>query len=164
MTTHDDVALDDDRAPMTLDERAVWVYLAVLIATTALYLAIVVPRALSTPIEQVEWVTPMIWSLGLSIGATIVGSILVAIGSAVSLAAKGRKPQVELSSDARDKDIKRLGNRSTQGAIGAGLFAALVLAMIDADTFWIGNAVWIAGVVGGLVETTVKIRAYRRGF
>jgi len=40
----------------------------------------------------------------------------------------------------------------------------LVLAMTGADLFWIGNLVFLAGTVGGLVETITKIVAYRRGF
>ncbi|WP_159448785.1 hypothetical protein [Demequina sp. NBRC 110053] len=155
---------EDERGPMTLDERSVWVYLVVLIATTVTYAAVVIPRALAGPIEDVEWVVPMIWAIGISIVGTVVGSILGAIGSAVGLAARGRDPETDLSSDERDKEIERLGNRSTQGVIGAGMLAALVLAMVDADSFWIGNALFVTGAIAGLVETIVKIRAYRRGF
>ena len=155
---------DDDRAPMTLDERAVWTYLIVLVLTSGAYAAVVIPRALATPIEDVEWVVPMLWAIGLCIVGTVLGAIAGAIGSAVGQAARGRDPEVEHGSDERDKEIERLGDRKTQGIIGAGMLAALILAMVDADTFWIGNALFATGTVAGLVETAVKIRAYRRGF
>lgn len=155
---------EDEPGPMTVDERAVWVYLALLIATTGAYLAVVVPRALEGPIDQVEWVVPMIWAIAVTVVGTVLGAIAGAIGSAVRLAARGRDPESELGSDERDKEIDRLGDRRSQGVIGAGMLAALILAMVDADAFWIGNALFLAGAIAGLVETVVKIRAYRRGF
>ncbi|MDN4480642.1 hypothetical protein [Demequina muriae] len=155
---------DDERAPMTMEERAVWVYLVVFVATSVAYFAVVVPRALSQPIDEVSWVVPMLWAIGISIGGTIIGSILAAVGSAIGLAARGRNPELELGSDERDKQIERLGNRATATVVSFGMLAVLVLAMIDADTFWIGNAAFLSGFVGALVEAFVKIRAYRRGF
>lgn len=155
---------DDERAPMTMEERAVWVYLVVFVATSVAYFAVVVPRALSQPIDEVSWVVPMLWAIGISIGGTIIGSILAAVGSAIGLAARGRNPELELGSDERDKQIERLGNRATGAVVSTGMLGVLVLAMIDADTFWIGNAAFLSGFVGALVEALVKIRAYRRGF
>jgi len=155
---------DDERGPMTMEERAVWVYLVVFLATSITYFAIVIPRAVEGPIEDVSWVVPMLWAIGISIVGTIVGSIVAAIASAIGLAARGRDPEVELGSDERDKEINRLGSRATYGVVSAGLLAVLALAMVDADTFWIGNVAFLAGFVGALVEAFVKIRAYRRGF
>ncbi|MFW2512755.1 hypothetical protein ACNI3K_03155 [Demequina sp. SO4-13] len=165
MNTHEQrLPEDDERAPMTMEERAVWVYLVVFVATSVAYFVVVVPRALSQPIDEVSWVVPMLWAIGISIGGTIVGSILAAVGSAIGLAARGRNPELELGSDERDKQIERLGNRATATVVSTGMLAVLVLAMIDANTFWIGNAAFLSGFVGALVEAFVKIRAYRRGF
>ena len=155
---------DDDPVIMTAEERTVWVYLAVVIITSAIYFAVVIPRALSQPIEDVSWITPMLWTLGLSILGTIVGSIVGAIGGAIGLAIRGIDPKGQLEGDMRDKDIKRLGDRRGAVIASGAMFGVLVLAMIGADLFWIGNLVFLAGTVGGIVETTVKIRAYRRGF
>lgn len=66
-------------------------------------------------------------------------------------------------SDVRDREIDRRGQRASFGVLGAGFGAALVLAMVDADTFWIGNALFLFGTVGAIVETTTKILLYRRG-
>lgn len=155
---------DDERAPMTMNERGAWVSLVMFVATSVAYGAVVVPRALSEPIEQVSWVVPMLWAIGIAIVGTIAGSITAAIGSAIGLALRGRDPSVELDSDVRDQEIDWLGTRATQGVTGMGLLAVLVLAMLGADVFWIGNAAFATGAVGAIVETTVKIRAYRRGF
>lgn len=155
---------DDDPIVMTAEERTVWVYLAVVIITSTTYFAVVTPRALSQPIEDVSWITPMLWTLGFSILGTIIGSILGVIGGAVGLAIRGIEPKGQLEGDMRDKDIKRLGDRRAAVVSGGAMFGVLVLAMIGADLFWIGNLVFLAGTVGGIIETTAKIRAYRRGF
>ena len=155
---------DDDPIVMTAEERSVWVYLAVVAITSTAYFAVVIPRAVSQPIEDVSWITPMLWTLGFSIVGTIVGSIVGAIGGAVGLAIRGIEPKGELEGDLRDKDIKRLGDRRAAAVSGGAMFGVLVLAIIGADLFWIGNLVFLAGTVGAFVETITKIVAYRRGF
>jgi len=159
---HDET--EDERVPMTMDERGVWVYLVAVVVTSGAYLAVMIPRTLSEPIAEISWVTPMLWALGVSVFSTIVGSIVAAIGSAVTISTRGDNPKVELASDERDKEIKRYGDRKTYGILGASMFVTLVLAMIGADLFWIANAVFVFGTTGAIVETIVKIRAYRRGF
>lgn len=155
---------DDDPVVMTAEERSVWVYLTAVVGTFIVYLAIMVPRLLSQPLDQVSWKAPLIGVLIASIISTIVGSILGAIGGAIGLAIRGIDPTGQLDSDARDKDIARLGSLRGAGAAGVGLFSALVLALFEVDHIWIANAVFLAGTAGALVETTTKIRAYRRGF
>jgi purine-cytosine permease-like protein len=149
---------------MPLEERAAWVSLAVFFVTTAAYAAVVVPAAVRGPVAEVRWVVPMLWAIGASVVGTVLGSIVAAIGSAMGQAARGRRPEAELGSDERDAAIDRLGRRSSVAVLGVGLLAVLALAMVDAETFWIGNAAYAAGFVASLVEALVKIRAYRRGF
>ncbi len=155
---------DDDPVVMTAEERSVWVYLAVVIITSAAYFVVVVPRALSQPIEDVSWITPMLWALGVSIVGAVVGSIVGAVVGAVGLAARGIDPKGQLEGDMRDKDIKRLGERRGAVIASGAMFGVLVLAMTGADLFWIGNLVFLAGTIGAVVETITKIRAYRAGF
>ncbi len=155
---------DDDPMVMTAEQRSVWVYLALVVITSTAYFAVVISRAMSQPIEDISWITPMLWALGFSIGGTIIGSIVGAIGGAIGLAARGIDPKGPLEGDQRDKDIKRHGDRRAAAVSAGAMFGVLVLAMIGADLFWIGNLVFLAGTVGGIVETTTKIRAYRGGF
>lgn len=154
---------DDDPVIMTAEERTVWVYLAVVIITSTIYFAVVIPRALSQPIEDVSWIAPMLWMLGASIIVTIVGSIVGTVGGAIGLTIRGIDPKGQLEGDMRDKDIKRLGDRRGAVIASGTMFGVLVLAMIGADLFWIGNLVFLAGTIGALVETSTKIVAYRRG-
>jgi hypothetical protein len=46
----------------------------------------------------------------------------------------------------------------------AGTIAALVLTMVAADRFWIGNAIYFAGILGALGASITKIAAYHGPF
>ena len=161
---------DDGPVLMTMNERTVWAYLVVVVLTSGAYITLMVSRLLSQPAEEISWIVPMLWT----IGASVVGSILFAIVGAVvgavrvAQAAKGHPAREDLdlaySSDVRDAEIDRRGGRASLGVLGASMVGALVLAMLDADTFWIGNLLFVFGTAGALVETTTKIRLYRRGF
>ncbi len=155
---------DDDPIVMTAEERSVWVYLAVVVVTSTAYLAVVIPRAVSQPIEDVSWIAPMLWALGFSIGGTIIGSVVGSVSGAVGLAFRVISPAVQLEGDQRDKDIRTMGDRRAAWAASASMLVVLVLAMIGADLFWIGNTVFVAGTVGAILETITKLVAYRRGF
>lgn len=155
---------DDEPTVMGMDERATWMQFFATVATTAVYLSVVVPRALSEPIADVSWVVPMLWALGVSITLVILGSIAAGIGGAMVLTIKGRDVDSELRSDRRDKEIELYARRRTYWMLVLIVGGALVLAMLDLDTFWIGNFVYVAATLESVVQTIVKLRAYRRGF
>lgn len=155
---------DDEATPMSMNERIAWVSLTVLVVTTVVYAVLVVPEAVRGPVGEARWVAPMLGAVGASVVATGVGSFLATLGGAARLAARGRGYESEFGSDARDKEIGRLGTRSTARVLAAGLVVVTVLAMVGADPFWIGNAAFAAGLAAAVTEAAVKIRAYRRGF
>lgn len=160
---------DDQTVPMTMDERTVWAYLLTVVVTSGTYAAVIITRMLNQPIEEISWVTPMLWTIGVSVVGTVLGTIVATVGGAVGQAVRVGPRAAECafdepSSDLRDREINRHGQRASAGVLGVGLGAGLVLAMLDADTFWIGNLLFLSGMAGALVETTTKIHLYRRGF
>lgn len=155
---------DDEPTVMGMDERASWMTLIASAGTLVAYAAVVAPRVASQPIEDVEWVVPMLWCIGIMIATVILGSILMGIGGAVGLTIRGRDVDSELASDRRDKDIERYSRLRTYWAtsvLGAG---ALILAMLDVDTFWIGSFIFVIAALTTIMQAVIKIRAYRRGF
>lgn len=171
-----DVSLpdDDERVPMTMNERTVWAYLVTVVLTSGVYFTLMAVRLAGEPAEQIDWVVPMLWAIGASVVCTVLLTILVTITGTVArsvrptcsgrLGAGGTPVEVDTATDARDHDIDVLGDRAGLGVLGAGFLGALVLAMIDADTFWIGNLLFAFGSLGAVVESTTKLRMYRRGF
>jgi len=170
---------DDEPVAMTMSERSVWAYLVTVVVTSGVYLTLMVTRLANGPVGEIAWVGPMLWTLGasvlgsvvLTIVLTIAGTISATIARSIASAGTGQPgrpaaPVVEIDagSDARDKDIDLVGDHVLVGVLGAGFVGALVLAMLEADTFWIGNLLFVFGTIGAIVETTTKIRLYRRGF
>lgn len=154
--------LDDEPVRMTVVERTVWASLVAVVVSSGAYFALMVPRLLSRPVAEISWVGPMLWTMGLAVAGSVVLTIVftvAAVGRGGCSPADG-----EVTSDIRDREIGRLGERTSTTVIGVGFGGTLVLAMLDVDTFWIGNVLFLFGTVGAVVATTTKLRLYRRGF
>lgn len=157
--------LDDEPARMSVGERTVWASLISVAVSSGTYFALMVPRLLSRPVAEISWVAPMLWTMGLAIvGSVLLTTVLTVVAEVGRRGGCSPASRGEVTSDVRDQEIGRLGTRASMGVISVGLGGALVLAMFDADTFWIGNLVFLFGTATTVVETITKIRLYRRGF
>lgn len=147
---------------MSYEERGVWVYLTVTVGTYATYVAIILGRADGARLEDVSYVTTLLWSIGIAIGVNIIGRILVEIVS--SVAHEITRTPDGMRVDARDKEINRFGEYLGGIVLGFSMIAPLGLALADADQFWIANAIYVALVLSSCVSSVLKLVAYRRGF
>ena len=88
-----------------------------------------------------------------------------AVGSSVSATLRGRKPEDEVDrKDERDKSIGRHGDLVGFYVSSAGMVGVLVLTMLEAEYFWIANALYLSFAVAMVVSSVVKLIAYHRGF
>jgi hypothetical protein len=149
----------EDRVAMTFGERNTWVSAFILPAVSIAYFAVVLPRLRDQPAAEVSWVAPMLWAIGASIVGTIVGVIVVSIAAGIA-----NRGVLESKEDVRDKQIDRYGDRIAQGIMGFGAAAVLVLAMVEADHFWIGNSLFLIGSIGATWGAIAKLRAYHGAF
>ena len=138
---------------MPYEEKGKWVYVMAVVATYVAYVAVIVSRADGGPLAGVAYVAPMLWAIGISIVLTIVGSIVVGVV----------RPSDSTKADARDKEIDRRGEYVGGMVLGVLTVAPLGLAMVEADYFWIANAIYAACVLANVVSSAVKLVAYRRG-
>lgn len=152
----------DDRIPSTTNERAAWVTMALTPLTAAGYFVVVLPQLADTPVTAVGWQAPMLWSMGINFVGTIVATILVTI--LVGIGAGLRQEELDTSTDERDRSIDRHGARVALTISAGGLLAALVLAMLELEPFWIGSAVFLVGAVGATAGAIAQVRAYRGVF
>jgi len=148
---------------MTGEEKTAWVYGTVVLLTSGTYFAYMGTQLAQRPAEDIDWAIPMLITIGASIAGVIVGTIVSAIGGAVWTGIRGRFEEPDFTKDERDLAIKRLADRRSFAFLSLAMAGTLALAMLDVDTFWIGNWVFLAGTVGAIVEVTTKVRAYRRG-
>ncbi len=139
---------------MPAEEKHTWIAALVAIGGYAAYLAVVLSRAGETPLADVPYVSTMLWTMGLSIVATIVLHIVAAIIS----------PSEADKKDQRDKQISRMGDYVGMWFVVAGGLAALVMAMVELDHFWIANVIYLAFCLSAILGAAAKIVAYRRGF
>lgn len=138
---------------MSYEEKGTWVYLVTSAGAYAVYLAIVIGRVVSTPVAQVSYVPVLLWTIGASIAASIVGRVLV----------ETARPSDSRRADVRDREIYRFGEYVSRWFLVAGAAAALVMAMVKWDYFWIANVIYLGFVLWAIVGSVIKLVAYRRG-
>lgn len=139
---------------MAVEEKRAWIMIVVTLASYAAYLAVVLGRSGDGPLAQEPYVSALLWSVGAAIAASIALHIVVAVLS----------PEEGEVKDERDREIHRFGEYIGQSFVAIGGVAGLVLAMAEADQFWIANAIYLAFVLSALLGSMAKIAAYRVGF
>jgi len=142
---------------MVYQERNTWATLIATVITVPIYIVIVLVQADGGSLTEVEWVPILLWTMGASIVGAIVISILWGIFAGIG------DPAGVGVSDQRDRDISRLGSRLGYGVLVAFALLALVLSMVEADWFWIGNALFFGFALATLVGDIARVVAYRRG-
>lgn len=138
---------------MSYEEKGEWVYLVANVLTYGAYLTIILGRAGSTPLAEVDYVPTMLWTIGIAIALTIVGRILLEIA----------KPSDSYKADVRDREIGRFGEYVGGTFLAIGMLVPFVFALAEFDHFWIANAMYLAFALAALTGTTIKLVAYRRG-
>lgn len=139
---------------MALEEKRAWIMAVVSACGYAVYLVIVLGRMGDTPIAEVSYVSPLLWTVGVAIAVSIVLGIATDITT----------PKDDKGKDARDREIERFGDHVGQSFIVIGGIAALVMSMAETGYFWIANAIYLAFALSGILGSVARIFAYRRGF
>lgn len=152
----------DERIPLTTSERAAWIAAVLTPLTAAGYFVVVMPQLATSPVAGLAWQVPMLWSIGVNFVGTIVVTILATIVAGIG--AGLRHHELDTSTDVRDRDIDRLGGRVALTISAGGLLAALVLAMLELDPFWIGSTAFLIGAIGATAGAIAQVRAYRGVF
>jgi len=73
-------------------------------------------------------------------------------------------PRSEYKADARDKEIARIGDLTGQSFLVIGALVGMGLAMLDADSFWVANVIYLGFVLSAVLGSATKIAGYRGGF
>jgi hypothetical protein len=150
---------------MPFEEKVTWVSTTVAVLVAAVYFWVVLSQLGTVPADKIAYQVPMLIAIGTMIALTIVGTIMMAIGTAVSAEITGSGSVDDIDrKDERDVHIGRRGELAGYYVTAAGMFAVLVLTMLQYDYFWIANAIYLSFVVGSLASSAVKLTAYRRGF
>jgi hypothetical protein len=144
---------DRDVGAVSYEEKGTWVYLVTSAAAYLVYLAIMLGRVASTPVDQVPYVAVLLWTCGASIVANMAGRMLVEMA----------RPSDSRRADVRDKEIYRFGEYASRWFLVAGAAAAMLMAMAKWDYFWIANVIYLGFVLWAVGGSALKLAAYRRG-
>ena len=139
---------------MTYEEKGVWIYVVAVLGTYGTYASIILSQLGTTQITDIDYVWPLVWSIGISILASIILRIVVEIVA----------PSDKHRADTRDREIDRKGERAGSCLIITGAVGALALALLQAEYFWIANAIYLGFAASAVLASVVKIVTYRRGF
>jgi len=150
---------------MSFDEKATWVSLVVAVVVPLVYFWEVLGQLGESSASEISYQVPLLIAIGASILLTIVGSIVMAVGTGIAIEVTGEGSTDEIGrKDERDIDISRRGDVVGYYVTSVGVVGALLLTMLEYDYFWIANALYVSFVVGAIVSYVVKLAAYRRGF
>lgn len=138
---------------MTHEQRGVWITTIAAVVTYTIYLAVVLPQLLSRPVADIDYVPILLWTIGGSIVAAILVSIVV-----------GMFARRHEQGDRRDKEIERYGEYHGRGLLMFIALGALVLAILAVDTFWIANLLYLGFVAASILAGIIKLVSYHRGF
>lgn len=139
---------------MSYEEKGQWVYLAAVTIGYGAYVVLVLGSAGTTPLPEVDYRPILLWTIGGAIVASIIGRIAIEIAA----------PSDSQSEDVRDRDIGRLGEYRAGLVLGIGMVVPFILALLEADHFWIANAMYLVFTTQAIVGAVIKLIAYRRGF
>jgi len=111
-------------------------------------------QAGTTPLTEIEYQPIMLWIIGASVAGSVIGRIAIEIV----------RPSESHREDVRDRELGRRGEYVAGLILGIGMVGPFILTLIEADHFWIANAIYLLFVVQAVVGTVIKLIAYRRGF
>ena len=138
-------------------ERVTWSQVIVSPPVGIAYFLIVLPQLAAKSANDIDWITPMLWLIGIGIAA----SIALSIGWGI---VAGRGDRDAHLKDQRDREIEHFGDRVGQSFLAMGGIAALILAMVDAAHFWIGVTLFASFFLSALIGGLARLGAYRAGF
>jgi hypothetical protein len=139
---------------MSFEEKGTWTYTVIAVVAALIYFAIVLGQLPQTAADDLAFQVPLLAAIGATIGLSIVAHIVVGIAA----------PDDAGKRDQRDKDINRYGEYVGGLVLGVAVVVPLILALSEADHFWIANTIYLAFVLSTTAGSIVKIVAYRRGF
>jgi hypothetical protein len=136
------------------EEKRAWIMLIVALVVYPVYVVIVLRNAAGGPLVDVPYASTLLWSIGIAIVAHIALDIATSIGT----------PRAERTKDVRDREIARVGDATGQAFLVIGALAALALALVEADQFWIANVIYLGFVLSAVLGSLTKIAGYREAF
>lgn len=148
---------------MSYEEKSTWTAGLIQLVTGVWYVVTILGKASTTPVGEIEYLGELVTLVVAVVVATVAVTILVGIVSASRAAINGDSVEIDRT-DERDKSIARYAGNIGGIVLAVGMLPALWFAIFEFDHFWIAHAMLGSFFMSEMVETGLKIAAYRRGF
>ena len=135
---------------MAHQEKRAWIMLVVTLVVYPAYVVIVLRGAAGAPLADTAYASTLLWSIGIAVAANVVLDIATSMGT----------PRSEYKADVRDREIARIGDLTGQSLLIIGALAGMGLAMLEVDTFWIANVIYLGFVLSAVVGSATKLAGY----
>jgi len=139
---------------MPFEEKRAWIMGVVSAVAYAVYAVVVLGRSGGSSLTEVPYAGLMLATIGAAIVTTILVTIVAGILS----------PRTHSRVDERDREIGRLGDRIGQSFIVIGGVSGMLLALVEADYFWIANVIYLGFFLSATVGSAAKVFAYHKAF
>lgn len=139
---------------MTFEEKSQWAYgFASLVVPATYFWWLAGKIGDADGVGDILYVRTLLWAIGAGVLVNVIGGMF----------ARGTGGRGSDLKDQRDREIARRGD-----AVGFIVFSILVvapfaLAMRDAETFWIANAIYLAYALTAVIGVVIKAVLYRKG-
>ena len=141
---------------MTFEEKSTWAVAVVTVLVYGWYFIKIIGDAASTPVAEIEYQGLLASMVGVFVVLLIVSHVVI---TGVAAATTGG---IE-GSDVRDQEIGRFGEYVGGTFLAVGMLLPFALALIEAEHFWIANAIYLVFALYSIIGTSIKLVAYRRG-
>jgi hypothetical protein len=138
---------------MSYEEKTTWVYAATALVIPIVYFALVLPQLSTTPAADIAFQMPLLIAIGAAVLIAVVAAIVISVAA----------PDEAGKADQRDKDVGRFGEYVGGSVLAVLAVVPFLLAIAEADHFWIASTLYLAFTAGAFVGAATKIVAYRRG-
>jgi hypothetical protein len=147
---------------MSFEEKSTWTTGIVQLGVAVWYVVTILRKAAATPVADIDYRGELVALVIAVVVLTIVGAVVVGIGSA-GWAALRNRPVDDDRTDERDRSIGRVAGNVGGIVLAVGMVPALGLAVFEFDHFWIAHAMLAAFFTSEMSQSAVKIVGYRRG-
>ena len=139
---------------MTLTEKRAWITLIVTVVTYAAYVVTILRRADGNPLPEVHYTGPLLTTIVVAIVAAMAAEMVLGMFT----------PNASRVRDVRDKEINRLGEYVGQSFVAVGGGAAMLMALVEWDWFWIANVIYLCFALAAVLSAITKVVIYHRPF
>ncbi len=139
---------------MGFEEKNQWAYgLAALLVGGTYFAWLFTKVANADAVADISYVRTLLWAIGAGIVANMVFGMF----------ARASNPKEADKTDERDRNVGRFADQITYIIFASLIVGPFALALADADTFWIANAIYGAYVLAAVTGVVARSVIYRKG-